>query len=332
MDLMRWSLKLPWKVSGITIRLHLFLLIFLAVELLSFTFKSHSPYGLALFLATEAAFLGIILLHELGHCHAARSVGGRAEEVLLWPLGGLAYVHAPNTPEAQMKTAIGGPSVNIIIGLFLGLVLLLFKVPMLINFDRWYYLRMEESIFAYWLQRVFILNTIILLFNLLPAFPLDGGRILQCYLWRKIGFGPATLKTIRFGNIGALGLVIIGLFAEWFLLVFIAFFIYMEGQRTKFLLSEGALVDESVFGHDFSDGYTSLESTAPQAKSAKPGPLKRWAEKRKEKRQKREEEEWEDVQRRVDDLLAKVSEHGLHSLSNAERQFLRRASKRYEDK
>jgi hypothetical protein len=106
----------------------------------------------------------------------------------------------------------------------------------------------------------------------------------------------------------------------------------MQGQQTKFMLQEGMLADESVFGYDFSGGYTTLEPSTAKAKPKRPGLLKKWAAKRQEQRLRREKAEWDRIQRRVDDLLAKVSEHGLHSLTDAERKFLREASKRYQDR
>jgi len=330
MGIMNWSWRMG-RIFGITVRLHLFLFIFLAVELLQWISSSGFILGLTWFTLLSGALFGIILLHEFGHCFAARSVGGRADEVMLWPLGGLAYVHAPNTPRAQMKTAIGGPAVNVGIGIVLGLFLLVFQVPLELRFDSWHIISQSGTLYwiQFWLEHVFKLNLILLLFNLLPAFPMDGGRMLQCYLWPKLGFAEATLKAIFFGNLCAIGLAVIGVFGENFLLIFIALFIYTQGAQMKILIQEGALQDESVFGYDFSGGYSTLEESSPAEMPKKPGLLERWSTKRKEDKLKREKEEWDQINRRVDELLGKVSEHGLHSLTEPERQFLRNASKRY---
>ena len=67
----------------------------------------------------------IVLLHELGHCFAARSVGGSADEILLWPLGGLAYVHHPHNAWASFITTAGGPAVNLVFFLISGAMILL---------------------------------------------------------------------------------------------------------------------------------------------------------------------------------------------------------------
>ena len=328
MRLMNWSLKVPGRFFGITVRLHLFLLMFWALQLLEFLTIPGLSFSVRvwLFLSAELGLFGIILLHEFGHCFAARSVGGRADEVLLWPLGGLAYVDAPNTPQAQMKTAIGGPAVNVILGLFLGLVLLILGLPFGMEFGFGYRLGAIDG----WLCRLFWLNLVLLAFNLLPAFPLDGGRMLQCFLWPKIGFGQATQKALHFGNVCAVGLAVIGLFDQNFILLFIAFFIYIEGQQTKQMLQEGMLFDESTFGYDFSRGYSSLEETSTQDRPRKPGLYERWTAKRKLSRLLKEKEEWDETQKRVDELLEKVSESGLHSLSDSEKRFLREASKRYQ--
>ncbi|MBI2194585.1 MAG: hypothetical protein HYU36_21610 [Planctomycetes bacterium] len=330
MGVVNWSLRLG-RIFGITVRLHILLLIFLGADLLNWMFRSGMPasFGLFYFVLFDTPLFLIILLHEFGHCFAARSVGGRGDEVLLWPLGGLAYVEAPNTARAQMKTAIGGPAVNVLIGLLLGAVILALRVPVTYHFEGWYSTGRNALFLHWWLDHVFKMNLALLAFNLLPAFPLDGGRILQCYWWPRMGFVEATLRAIFMGNICAVGLAITGVFSMP-LLFFIALFIFFEGYQMKIMIQEGALRDESVFGYDFSQGYTSFEASGPQApKPRKPGFFERWAIRRRQKRQEKERRKSEEIERRVDELLSKVSDQGLHSLSDQERRFLRDASKRY---
>jgi Zn-dependent protease len=303
---------------------------FLAVEMLKWMVNQGIGRGLLWFAIDSGGLFLIILLHEFGHCFAARRVGGRAEEILLWPLGGLAYVDAPNTPSAQMKTAIGGPMVNVLIGLVLGPLLVASQTLNLGLFNRWYSSSTTGGIWAWahvWAEHLFWINLILLLFNLLPAFPLDGGRILQCYLWPRIGFEKATLKAIFLGNICAVGLAIIGIFSQELLMVFVALFIYIQGAQTRLMLQEGVLQDERAFGQDFSAGYTSLEQSEPTPR--RPGLFERWSRRRRQRRIERDRADREKMERKVDELLAKVSEGGLHSLSEREKEFLRDASKRY---
>jgi stage IV sporulation protein FB len=325
---MDWSLKLPWRPFGITVKLHLLLIIIFVAEFIGFIFSSGTN-GLVVFILTYVGVFFLILLHEYGHCFAARNVGGSANEVTLWPLGGLAHCHAPNTPEAQMKVAVGGPAVTVVCGLVLGALLLLLDVPMWMDWDEWHHVR-QTSLPATLLKNLFWWNTIILLFNMLPAFPMDAGRMLQCYLWPKMGFGTATLKAIWVSNFCAVGLVVVGVVWREPIFMFLAFFNYTSALQTKQMLQAGMLVDESVFGYDFSGGYTTLDaSSSQQAQPRKPGPFKRWSDKRKESKLLREKEAWENTQLRVDELLDKVSEGGLHALTDEERTFLRNASKKY---
>ncbi|MDA0840099.1 MAG: hypothetical protein O3B01_07070 [Planctomycetota bacterium] len=329
---MDWSLKLPWRPFGITVKLHLLLVIIFVAECIKFLFTS-GPLGLLSFVPIYLGVFLLILLHEYGHCFAARKVGGHADEVLLWPLGGLAFCHAPNTPEAQMKVAIGGPMVSVLCGLVLGGMLLVLEVPVWMEWDQWHHV--ENSQFSqlamFWLKRIFWWNSLIILFNMLPAFPMDAGRMLQCYLWPKMGFGQATLKAIWVSNLCAVGLVIVGIVWQEFIFLFLAFFNYTSAMQTKQMLQAGMLVDESVFGYDFSGGYTTLDaSSQQQAKPKKPGVFQRWSAKRKEAKLRKEKDDWESIQLRVDELLDKVSEGGLHALTDEERTFLRNASKKYQ--
>ncbi|MDP6356759.1 MAG: hypothetical protein QF473_16730 [Planctomycetota bacterium] len=329
---MDWSLKLPWRPFGITVKLHLLLIILFVAECIRFLFTS-GPIGLVIFVPIYIGVFLLILLHEYGHCFAARKVGGSANEVLLWPLGGLAFCHAPNTPEAQMRVAVGGPMVSVVCGLVLGALLFLLDVSLWMDWEQWHLVSSLHvaALIKFWLKRIFWWNTIIILFNMLPAFPMDAGRMLQCYLWPKMGFGQATLKAIWVSNFCAVGLVVVGIVWREPIFMCLAFFNYISAQQTKQMLQSGMLVDESVFGYDFSGGYTTLDaSSQEQAKPRKPGLFKRWSAKRKEAKLRKEKEEWDNTQQRVDELLAKVSEGGLHSLSEEERKFLRNASKRYQ--
>src|SRR5262249_16818520 len=126
---MGWSFSVG-RVSGIDIRIHFIFVLYVGMELLLAGLQSASSPAsdvtrTVLFKARWMALLFVFwLLPELGHWSAARSVGGSAHEVLMWPLGGLAYVHAPNTPRAQFVTAAGGPLVNVGLCAFTSAILL----------------------------------------------------------------------------------------------------------------------------------------------------------------------------------------------------------------
>jgi Zn-dependent protease len=140
-----------------------------------------------------AVFL-IVLLHEFGHSLACRSVGGRAEEIILWPFGGVAFVSPPPRPGAVLWSIAAGPLVNIALTPILG-------VP--------YYLARLGSLSgvspnaANFIQNIFFVNLVILGFNLLPVFPLDGGQILQSLLWFFLGRARSLQAATIVGFIGA---------------------------------------------------------------------------------------------------------------------------------
>lgn len=161
------------------------------------------------------SLFGIVLMHEYGHALACRSVGGRAETILLWPLGGVAFVQAPMRPGAYLWSIAAGPLVNVAL--------------LLPTWAAAYWVRqaMPGGDLAEFLTTLAFINTALLVFNLLPIYPLDGGQILRSILWffagpansllvaAMIGLtvsGVALLITLRFGEIW---LALISAYAAW---------------------------------------------------------------------------------------------------------------------
>lgn len=129
-----------------------------------------------LFVLTYGALFGIVLMHEFGHALACRSVGGKAEEIVLWPLGGVAYVEPPQRPGAVLWSIVAGPLVNVVlvpitIGLFIAAGMFL---P-------------ENAPYIQVAGVVMGINLMLLVFNMLPIYPLDGGQTLWALLWFKYG-------------------------------------------------------------------------------------------------------------------------------------------------
>ena len=121
-----WAVSLG-RISGILIRVHLLFLLFVVIELLRATQPNHgSSHDFLLAVISMASLFVIVLAHEFGHCLACRWKGGEADEILMWPLGGLAYCRPPQNWVAHFITAAGGPMVNVVLcivaGLTLGLV------------------------------------------------------------------------------------------------------------------------------------------------------------------------------------------------------------------
>jgi Zn-dependent protease len=301
-------------------------------------------------LQLQLTMLISVLLHELGHCFSARSVNGDANEILLWPLGGLAFVDVPNTPRANLITVIGGPAVNVVLCIVAGAGLLLYGyVPPMPPFTGlfWDWVTPEvvgrlsaevpaemNTVLAF-LARLFWLNWFLFWFNmLLVAFPMDAGRILQCILWPRLGLQAATRVVIYtgWGVAVLLALFVVVFFekatgSELFILFALALFIYHACRQEQILLESGLRNEDGVFGYDFSQGYTSLEKgEPPPRKKPRPGVFQRWMQRRAERRKQREEQERLHDETRLDQLLEKVRQEGMQALSDEERRFLNRVS------
>ena len=273
------------------------------------------------------------LLHEFGHVMAARYTGGHGDEILIWPLGGLAYVDPARNFQSQFTTALAGPAAN--------LVLCALTLPAVIYsphlHDVWNPLLLppvllESRILSDVLVLTFALNWVLLLLNLLPLYPLDGGRMLQT--WLQVHSGPQTAGDIAFkvGFVVALALGILAGLTEtmWLMAASLTmlFLAFLENQR----IQSGDAYDESFMGYDFSQGYTSLERSQPPVSQARPTKFQKWMERRKVEKQRRRQQQDEEAEMQLDSLLAKLHEQGMNGLTEAEKRMLQRASARYRDK
>ncbi len=144
------------------------------------------------------ALFAIVLLHEFGHALACRQVGGQANQIVLWPLGGVAYVAPPVRPGATLWSIAAGPLVNVLLSPLLGTAWLLSHAA------GWATAMPNAYTF---IQTVFIINSALLFFNLLPVYPLDGGQILQSLLWFVFGRARSLMITTVIGFVGVAGLI-----------------------------------------------------------------------------------------------------------------------------
>jgi Zn-dependent protease len=157
--------------------------------------------GLAVWSVLEyLALFAIVLLHEFGHALACRQVGGKANQIVLWPLGGVAYVSPPPRPGATLWSIAAGPLVNVI------LAPILTGVWFLVGAAGW----MDAQPNAYnFVRTVCLTNYVLLCFNLLPIYPLDGGQILQSLLWFILGRARSLMVATGIGFVGVAGLCLL---------------------------------------------------------------------------------------------------------------------------
>lgn len=354
-----WSLPIPGvRPFGITIRIHwmfpvvaLGLILQTALATKEGGTESRYPAGAWIDMALILGLLFFsVLLHEFGHCFAARMLNGDASEVMLWPLGGLAFVEVPHTPRANLLTAAAGPAVNLALCVASGLALYFCFDPSLQ--PPWSILGApfrsysDPSMFPVrtWggsdglvgvyspqalLVRFFWVNYIGFVFNMvLVGYPMDAGRMFQAILWKYVGYRQATLVAVYAGFATA---ILVGLCWITFdkpLLIGLALFICACCYQQWFLLENGG--EDGLFGYDFSQGYTSLEREEPvkTRRARQPNWFQRWRQGRAARRLKREQERREAEDRRMDELLDKVHREGKNALTDEERRFMKRVSER----
>lgn len=165
------------------------------------------------------ALFGIVLLHELGHSLACRQVGGKAEYIVLWPLGGVAVVNPPPRPGAHLWSIAAGPLVNVVLlPVTIGLCLLVPHVapPGLVE-------EVGSLCFA-----IAVINFGLLVFNLLPVYPLDGGQIVYALLWFILGRVRALRVSCVLGLLGAAGAFVLALSWQDVWLIILAVFVGLQ--------------------------------------------------------------------------------------------------------
>jgi Zn-dependent protease len=204
-----------FRLAGITVYIHWAW--FLAFLYLASRSQQYSNYG---WNALEIlALFAIVLTHEFGHQLACRSVGGQTHDIILWPLGGVAYVTPPQRPGAQLWSIAAGPLVNV------ALIPILSALVSVSSHFGWY----DTHPDAYELiHNVWVINLVLLIFNMMPVYPLDGGQILRSLLWYVFGRANSLMAASVIGFIGVAGLIGLAIFAQSIWLGIMAVFILMN--------------------------------------------------------------------------------------------------------
>ena len=159
-----------------------------------------------------------VVLHEFGHVLAARRYGVKTPDITLLPIGGVARLERiPEKPSQELVVALAGPAVNVVIAAVLFAILGGIVPPESVEFD-------NPGVDL--LARLAIVNVFLVVFNLIPAFPMDGGRVLRAILAHWLGYARGTQIAARVGQVVAFGFGFLGLFGNP-LLLFIALFVYL---------------------------------------------------------------------------------------------------------
>ncbi len=221
---MKRSLKIG-SVAGIGIFLHwTFLLLVAALGAFYYYVQGESLGGAVAGIGLILAVFTCVVLHELGHALTARRFGVGTRSITLYPIGGLARLkRIPSEPMKEFWIAIGGPIVNLVIAVVLGALLLAFGGP----FD-WAVLRSPGN---HALASLMWINLALAGFNLLPAFPMDGGRVLRALLAMRQDYAQATQTAANVGQAMAILFGLFGLLTFNPILLFIALFVYVGAQQ-----------------------------------------------------------------------------------------------------
>src|SRR5882724_3575660 len=224
-----------FKIFGVPIRLHFTFLLLLIFLLFIGIGERQSGASTAIYIL---ALFGSILLHELGHALVARRFGIRTVEIVMFPIGGVSRPERPPKPGEELWIALAGPAVNLLIAAGIG----------------WWYWREQgmaplsellDPTDVNLAQRIGVGNLMLGLFNLLPAYPMDGGRVLRALLALRKSADEATQIAARVSRFLAVAMGLFGLLSSNFLLVFVALFVYLGAAQES----------AAARGHSLTSGF-----------------------------------------------------------------------------
>jgi len=339
-DLLGWNLPLG-RWFGIHVRVHVFFVLLVVVALSMSVDKDPQKQLLVDVGITLAILFVSVLAHEVGHCFAARQMDGRVDQIVLWPLGGLAPINLSHQPQEEMVTAAAGPLVNMSIAAVAIIPLLFLHQDMraVLNPLRSPPPPVDGVTWVYCLQLVVWVNWLLTLVNVfLPANPLDGGRVLRSLIWQKKGYRTAVTVVAMVAKFTALAICV----AAWALIyprypeaalpmTLLGILIYFSAKQDSERLHDRE-TDEGLLGYDFSQGYTSLEKNFDAIPRRSPGLMRQWLDNRREARRLRQKEIEEQDDQRMDEVLARLHEVGRDALSDEDRALLDRVSARYRNR
>ncbi len=306
-----WNWSLPCgSIFGISVSLHWTLLLLTAFNAFGAIREGMPWWWLPVLLVIPPLS---VLLHEFGHAGAARLAGGSCDRIVLWMLGGAAMCDAPPRPWHQFAVAAAGPLVNALIaaGCLLGLAFLGARPHWDVRsgID-------AAGVLGGILAFAAATNLMLLVFNLLPIYPLDGGRMARAALWPFAGRRRAVRWTLVLGWVGVALMAAWGLWSQDILLFAIALMLGMAVLTEQRLVAQG-------YDPEFGD---------VEAVPERGGTLERWRQRRAEAADDRAEQAAASEQAELDRLLEKVSKDGLPSLTAGERRTLLRISERERQK
>ncbi len=215
---MKYSFKIA-SAWGIPIELHItFILLIVAVLILSIPTQQFYTFFIVLFLFVFVVF------HELAHSIVARHYGIKVRKIILYPIGGVSEIEEiPDNPSQEWRMAIAGPLTSVVLGAaLLGVSLVVLQQSVTIN--------TFATITGNFVTDLATLNIFLGAFNLIPAFPMDGGRVFRALLAERLKYSDATRYAVYLGKIFGIAMVLIG-FLYNFLLILVGIFVYIGASE-----------------------------------------------------------------------------------------------------
>ena len=250
---MSWSINIG-TIAGTAVRVHITFLLFLGWIFFA-TYVAEGPQAAMASLVFMVLLFACVLAHEFGHIFTARAFGVPTPDVTLLPIGGVARLaRMPEEPREEFLIAIAGPLVNVVIAF--GLVLI--AGARLKAGD----LAIMDSANVSLVDRLAAVNIFLALFNMIPAFPMDGGRVLRALLATRMGYVRATEIAASIGQAVAFALGFIGLFYNP-LLIFIAIFVYLAAASEAHMVAIRAMARGVPVSSAMMTQYATLTPDAP---------------------------------------------------------------------
>ncbi len=253
---MPWSITIG-TIAGTAIRIHLTFLLFLVWIGVGQAMAGGAAAGWSAVLFVSLLF-GCVVLHEFGHIAAARRYGIRTPEVTLYPIGGVANLERlPDKPSQELVVALAGPAVNVVIAIVL-------VVGLGATLDADDLARLQEPGQERLAARLLVANVFLAVFNMIPAFPMDGGRVLRALLAMRMGPVKATRIAATIGQALAVALGFAGFFGNP-ILIFIAIFVYMAAGAEDEAVAFRSATAGTTVADAMVTTYASLPLTATVA-------------------------------------------------------------------
>lgn len=257
---MKGSLRIA-RLFGIDVAIHwTFLLLVVYVVFLS-TRQQASLAGTLVALAFIGGVFTCVVLHEFGHALTARAFGVKTRHITILPIGGVAALERmPTKPGQELLVAVAGPAVNVVIAaVLLAGVLLVGDVKTPPNpFTQ------STGFFG----MLALVNIALVVFNMLPAFPMDGGRVLRALLAFRLDYARATRVAAMVGRVMAVGLLVWGVMAGNPVLMIIAVFVYMGGGAEAAAATQRAAMQGTLVGDVMQTSFRTIPSEASLAEAA----------------------------------------------------------------